>query len=295
MNKRPRILVTGLGGQVGWELQRTLATLGEVTLVGLPQFDMSQPESLREPVRALKPDWIVNSAAYTAVDRAESEEALAAAINGTSAGVLAEEAARLGARMLHFSTDYVFPGDRPEPYTETDAPGPLSAYGRTKLLGEELVLKADPSAAILRTAWVYGIRGSNFLLTMLRLANERPALRVVADQYGSPTWSRMLAETVAMLIARELGGAAPVSGVFHTTSSGYTTWHRFAERIIEWGAERGLCKRIPVEPIGTADYPTPAKRPAYSMLDGSRLLQATGIALPDWELSLALCLDDLKR
>ena len=293
--KRPCLLVTGLGGQVGWELQRTLAPLGEVHIVGLPEFDMSRPESLRAPVRALKPDWIVNAAAYTAVDRAETEEALATAINGTSAGVLAEEAERLGARFVHFSTDYVFPGDQPEPYLEHDAPGPLSAYGRSKLLGEQLVLAASPSASILRTAWVYGIRGSNFLLTMLRLANERAALRVVADQRGSPTWSRMLAESVAAIIKHDLAGGPRVSGMFHLTSSGCTTWHRFAECIIAGGAARGLCKQIPVEPIGTADYPTPAKRPAYSTLGGTRLLDAAGIQLPDWEQCLQLCLDDLKR
>jgi dTDP-4-dehydrorhamnose reductase len=247
-------------------------------------------------VREVKPDLIVNPGAYTAVDQAESEPELAMKINGEAPGVMAEEAKRLGALLVHYSTDYVFDGRKDSPYTEDDAPNPLSVYGRTKLAGEMAVRASGARHLILRTSWVYGMRGRNFLLTILRLAREREELRIVADQFGAPTWSRMSAETTAAILARvgTGGSAATDSGIYHLTASGSTSWHGFTAAIIEgaaraWGFEPTTRR---VLPIATTDYPTPAARPANSRMSCNRLGADFGVRLPDWAECLALCLGE---
>lgn len=287
-----RILVTGKDGQVGWELRRTLAVLGDVVAVDRTQLDLSNPEQAASVVRTLKPQVIVNAAAYTAVDKAESEEPLARTINALTPAAMAQEAAKLGALFVHYSTDYVFDGKATQPYRESDAVAPVSAYGRTKEEGERLIRESGAQHLILRTAWVYGVRGKNFLLTMLRLARERDRLRVVGDQIGSPTWSRLIAEATAALVQKAAGG--DVAETLNLTSRGQTSWHGFASAIVTRGAELGLCPDIPVDAIGTADYPTPAHRPAYSVLSGEKLDERFGIALPDWRETMELCLGDLK-
>jgi dTDP-4-dehydrorhamnose reductase len=298
---RLKILLIGSEGQVAYELRRTLACLGEIDTRGLgaePRLDLADFDAVRAAVREVRPDLIVNAAAYTAVDKAEQEAELAFRINGEAVGVLAEEARAMEAGLIHYSTDYVFPGDGRTPYREDDPLGPLSAYGRSKLAGEEAIRQSGVPHLILRTAWVYGRRGGNFLLTMLRLMREREVLRVVDNQRGAPTWSRLIAEATALLIARavrngrfELGDQ---SGTYHLTCGGETTWYGFAAKIRELGLARGLlpenCARL--EPIPTSGYPTPAKRPAYSVLSNEKLLENFGLALPDWEEALQLCLAD---
>lgn len=287
-----RILVTGKDGQVGWELRRTLAVLGDVIAVDRTQLDLSNPEQAASVVRTIKPQVIVNAAAYTAVDKAESEEPVARAINALTPAAMALEAKKLGALFVHYSTDYVFDGKATQPYRETDAVAPVSAYGRTKEEGERLIRESGAHHLILRTAWVYGVRGKNFLLTMLRLARERDRLRVVGDQIGSPTWSRLIAEASAALVQKTAG--SPVAETLNLTSQGQTSWHGFASAIVARGAELGLCPNVPVDAIGTADYPTPAHRPAYSVLSGEKLDERFGIALPDWQETMELCLGDLR-
>ena len=287
-----KLLLTGRDGQVGHELLRTLAPLGEIIACSRAEMDLSQPQSLRQKVRSIEPDWIVNAAAYTAVDQAEKEEALATAINDEAPGVLAEEAKKLDAGFVHFSTDYVFDGSKSSPYVETDAPNPLGAYGRSKLAGEKTVQSIGGRAWIFRTSWVYAPRGKNFLLTILRLANERPSLRVVADQFGAPTTAALIAESTAKVIDQQIGKPLP-SGLYHLTASGRTTWHGFAEAIVKNGAARGLCGDIPVDPITTAEYPLPAKRPANSVMDQSQLAAALGERFPDWREGLKVCLDQV--
>ena len=224
----PRILLTGKNGQVGWELQRTLAPLGEVVVLDRRQLDLSDPDQIRERVREISPDLIVNAAAYTAVDRAEAEPEPAMAVNGTAPGLLAEEAKRIGAAIIHYSTDYVFDGAKTTPYTEEDAPNPLNVYGRTKLAGEQAVQAAGVPHLILRTSWVYGMRGKNFLLTILRLAREREELKIVDDQIGAPTWSRTIAEATAQILTSGAWPVSGASGIYHLTASGSTSWYGFA-------------------------------------------------------------------
>lgn len=284
-----RILLTGINGQVGWELQRTLPSLGEVIAVDRNQCDLACPDQLRSLIRTIKPGIIVNPAAYTAVDQAESEPALAQTINGAAPGILAEEARQLDALLVHYSTDYVFDGIQSTPYREDDPTGPLGVYGRTKLAGEQAIAATGCRYLIFRTCWVYGRRGRNFLRTMLRLAAERDELRVVADQHGAPTWSRMIAETTALALARY----QDQHGIYHLSAAGETSWHGFAEQIIVLAHARGLLTRSPsVRRLTTADFPTPARRPVNSRLDGSRLRQDFGLALPDWAEQLHLCLTD---
>ena len=277
VNER-KILLLGRDGQVGWELQRAMAPLGRVVAAGREQVDLARPEAVRRAVRDARPDVIVNAAAYTAVDRAESEEDLAMAVNGTAPGVLAEEARRLGALLVHYSTDYVFDGGGRSPYSEGDPTGPLNAYGRSKLAGERAIQQVGGEHLIFRTSWVYGAKGRNFLLTMLRLAAERPELRVVADQHGAPTWSRDIATATAEAVARE--GAR---GLFHMTGAGQTTWHGFAEAIV---AESPGLAAERVVAISTRDFPTPAARPPYSVLSNRRLREELGLELPHWRDSL---------
>lgn len=298
---RPRLLVIGPHGQVGWEVVRTLAPLGEVITAGRQntavRVDLAQPETLREAVVALRPVAVINAAAYTAVDRAEEDAALAMAVNATAPGVLAEACRAVGALLVQYSTDYVFDGTARAPQTEADTPRPINVYGRSKLAGEQAVAQAGGAYLVLRTSWVYGLRGHNFLLTMRRLAAERDRLRIVDDQIGSPTWARMIAEATALLVARGL--VAPdwlqsQAGLYHLSAGGYTSWCQFARRIVEWAPPPAPAEAPVVEAIATAEYPTPAARPLYSVLDNRRLRETFGLALPDWETSLASCLADLR-
>lgn len=289
------ILVTGSRGQVGFELQRALAPLGRVVAVDRQRCDLADPAAVRDCVRSLRPDLIVNAAAYTAVDRAESERALAFAVNAESPGVLAEEAARLGAPLLHYSTDYVFDGSHSGAQVETAQTRPLNVYGASKLAGEQAVQAVSGEHWILRTSWVFGLHGANFLKTMLRLAGERETLAVVADQQGAPTSAALIADVTAHLVrARLRGEAVPASGCYHLAAAGITDWHAYARRVIARAAAAGLPTRVAAEDIraiSTADYPTPATRPANSRLDCGKLEQALGIVLPDWTLAVDQTVD----
>lgn len=289
------ILLTGASGQVGWELQRTLSTLGRIIAPKHSEFDLSRPETLQAAIRQIKPDVIVNPAAYTAVDKAETEQELAYAINTEAPELLAREAARMGITLVHFSTDYVFDGNQLSAYSETDAPNPLGVYAASKLAGEEVVQSSGGDHLILRTSWVYGLRGKNFLLTMQRLARERDELSVVADQFGAPTWARSIAEATAQMLAMWLSPGATVddrkrlSGIYHMTCAGRTSWHGFAEAILENMQGRGE-RTARLKAISTAEYPTPVHRPANSVLSSEKLQRSFGISLPAWDQALALCL-----
>jgi dTDP-4-dehydrorhamnose reductase len=286
---RLRILLTGVNGQVGWELQRTLAPLGDVIAADRSFLDLADTPGIRSRVEAIAPDLIVNPAAYTAVDKAESEPELAHAINATAPG----ELAACGIPLVHFSTDYVFDGKKPGAYAEDDTPNPLGVYGATKLAGEQAVQGAAVPHLILRTSWVYSRRGRNFLLTMQRLARERDSLAVVDDQFGAPTWSRLIAEATALVIARWLNhpNQTASSGIYHLTCGGRTSWHDFTAAILAHMAADGDEKLARLNPIPTSGYPTPAARPANSQLDSGKLAAAFGVRLPDWQIALALCLE----
>lgn len=284
------ILVTGANGQVGWELQRVLAPLGRIVAVDLKQMNLAEPDSIRRVMRDLSPSLIVNTAAYTAVDKAESEPDLAMAVNGSAPGVLAEEAKRLKAGLVHYSTDYVFDGTKTGAYMEEDQPNPLGVYGRTKLAGEEAVRSSGVPHLILRTSWIYGARGHNFLLTMRRLGAERAELRVVDDQIGAPTWCRALAEvTGQMLAVCGPAGLAERSGLYHVTNAGETSWCGFARQILE---KSDLPTKVTA--IRTSEYQAPARRPANSRLMNGKLQRIFGLSLPDWRESLDLCLDEMS-
>ena len=288
----PKILLIGKTGQVGWELHRSLAPMARVSAVDYPEIDLTDATAARQLVLDNKPNVVVNAAAYTAVDKAESDTQTTQLINGVAPAVLAEAAKQVGALMIHYSTDYVFDGTKHTPYVESDPPNPLGAYGRTKLEGDEAVRAAGGDHLIFRLCWVYAARGQNFLLTIRRLARERETLRVVNDQFGCPTWSRLIAEATALALRHVL--AAPVAGVFngtyHLAASGSANWHAFAARIVEFmpQAER-RCREVVA--ITTAEYPTPAKRPAYSVLDCGKLKKTFGIQLPDWEDALRLLME----
>lgn len=289
------ILLTGATGQVGWELQRTLASLGQVVTPGRDVIDLARPQMLVAAIRQLRPDLIVNPAAYTAVDRAESEHELAHAINAESVAVLAREAARLKITLVHFSTDYVFDGSQSTAYTETDSPRPLGVYGQTKRDGELAIQASGADHLIFRSSWVYGLRGNNFLLTMQRLAREREAVGVVDDQVGAPTWARAIAEATSQVLGLWLSPGASaddrrqLSGIYHMSCQGQTSWHGFARAIFAHLRGRGE-KVAKLAAIKTADYPLPAKRPANSILSGDRLRHTFGLSLPHWQQALKLCL-----
>jgi dTDP-4-dehydrorhamnose reductase len=286
-----KILITGCAGQLGRELKRSLACLGELVTCDLEQLDLTKPEAVRDAVRIIAPAVIVNAAAYTAVDKAEAEPALADAVNAAAPGILAEEAKRLGALLIHYSTDYVFDGSKATPYTEDDAPAPLSVYGRSKRAGELTVAAAGGRYLIFRTSWVYGLHGANFMKTMLRLGKERDELRVVGDQIGAPTWSRHLADATALILAR----SEIPSGLYHLAAAGETSWHGYAEAIFAEAQRAGLMAKIPmVHRITSADYPLPAPRPANSRLDCSRFRRDFGLTLPDWRTGLIDCLADAR-
>jgi dTDP-4-dehydrorhamnose reductase len=293
-----RILLLGRDGQVGWELQRTLQPLGELVTVERDTCDLTQPAQVRETVRSAKPDLIVNAAAYTAVDKAESEPALAHSINAEAPALLAEEARRLGAALIHYSTDYVFDGAKREPYVEGDPVGPLSVYGRSKLQAEQAIAASGASNLVLRTSWVYAARGQNFVRTMLRLARNRETLQVVDDQIGAPTWARTLAEATALIVARCAGDRAGIAaelarrgGLYHLTASGSTSWHGLAREIFALVPDPGRRLRS-LDAIPTAAYPTAARRPANSRLSCARLEQCWSLRMPDWQSALRLCLQD---
>lgn len=291
-----KIMLTGKNGQVGWELQRTLAPLGQVVALGRQDLDLADPGQIRQRVREIKPDIIINAAAYTAVDKAEEEPELAMAVNGIAPGILAEEAKRIDAAIVHYSTDYVFNGQKNSPYTEEDEPDPLNVYGKTKLAGERAIQAVGASYLILRTSWVYGMRGKNFLLTILRLAREREELRVVDDQIGSPTWSRMVAEATAQILARIYSPLAPhssplteLSGVYHLSAGGQTSWYGFTRAILRH-APYLTPNTLRIHPIPASEYPTPARRPKYSVLSNERLNHRFALNLPDWCTQLELAL-----
>lgn len=281
-----KILLTGTNGQVGYELERSLQGLGEVIAVDRSQMDLADLRQVREVIRRIKPDLIVNPAAYTAVDQAEREPDLAMRINGEAPAVMAEEAKKIGAGIIHYSTDYVFDGTKASPYLESDPACPINVYGATKLAGEQAIQSAGVPHLILRTSWVYGMRGKNFLLTVMRLAQERDELRIVGDQFGAPTWCRTIADTTAQIIARldgDIGGE--MAGIYHLTAQGGTSWYGFTEAIL---AHPSIVNRPVVTPIRTEEYPLPARRPRSSLLSAERL-QLMDVHLPDWRLALGLC------
>ena len=284
-----KILLFGQGGQVGWELQRSLAPLGEVVALDHDSTrlhgDFSRPEALAGTVHSVRPDVIVNAAAHTAVDRAEQEPDLARTLNATAPGVLAREARALGAWLVHYSTDYVFDGSGQAPRDETAATGPLSVYGRSKLEGEQLIQASGCQHLILRTSWVYAARGGNFARTMLRLAAEREQLKVIDDQIGAPTGADLLADVSAHAL-RTLQQQPQLAGTYHCVAAGHTSWHGYARFVIEWARSHGHPVKVApdaIRPTPTSSYPTPARRPLNSRLDTARLRAAFGLNLPPWQ------------
>lgn len=292
-----RLLLTGKNGQVGFELQRALAPLGEVVAFDRTVCDLGDEASVRDAVRQFKPDVIVNPAAYTAVDRAESEEGRAHAINARAPAILGEEAARLGALVVHYSTDYVFDGKADGYYRETDATGPQGIYGKTKLAGEEALAATGARHVIFRTSWVFGAHGANFAKTMLRLAGERETLGVVADQIGAPTSAALIADVSAHVI-RQFGATktADLDGVYHLVARGETNWHAYACHVIDYARAKGHAIKVApdaIRAIATTDYPTPAKRPANSRLDTRKLRDTFGLTLPDWQVGVDHVLEQI--
>jgi len=291
-----KILLTGKTGQVGFQLERTLQGLGQVVALNSTQMNLSDLDQVRAVVREHKPDLIVNPAAYTAVDLAEREPELAMKINGEAPGVLAEEAKKLGAALIHYSTDYVFDGSKQGSYVEDDATNPLNVYGKSKLAGEQAIAAVGVPHLIFRTSWVYGMYGKNFLRTVMRLAQERDELRIVADQFGAPTWARTLADSTAHVIARLQASASSKdglmkaaweqhAGVYHLTAQGHTTWYGFTKAILNHAS---IAKKPTVTPIRSEEYPVPAKRPANSVLSCDRFIN-TFCGLPQWDEALRLC------
>jgi dTDP-4-dehydrorhamnose reductase len=277
------ILLTGAAGQLGFELARLLPEHGELASLGRAELDLADPDAIAATVQRLKPRLIVNAAGYTAVDRAEGEPALADAINARAPAVLAEEARRLDALLIHYSTDYVFDGASGGAYRENDQTNPLNAYGRSKLAGERAIAAAGGAYLILRTSWIYGLRGQNFLLTMKRLAATRDELRVVSDQFGVPNWSRVLAEATATLVRRGADALAKQSGIYHLSGRGQASWFDFARAIFD------DTESPRIVPITTAEYPTPARRPASAVLATDKFQDAFGFALPHWREMLTAC------
>ena len=294
-----KILLFGAGGQVGWELQRSLQPLGELVALDFDSRDLaadfSRPESLAATVEAVRPDVIVNAAAHTAVDKAESEPELAQAINADAPGAIARAAAASGAWLVHYGTDYVFDGAGDQPRDETAPTGPLSVYGRTKLAGEEQIRASGCRHLILRTSWVYAARGGNFARTMLRLAGTKTELNVIADQVGAPTGADLLADLSAHMI-RAARATPELAGTYHAVAGGFTSWHGYATLVIEAARARGVPLTVPadaIRPIPTSAYPTPAPRPLNSRLDTRKLRERFGLALPPWETGVRRMLDEI--
>ncbi len=304
-----KILLFGKNGQVGHDLCQLLPVCGELVAMDRNQADLSQPDSIRAAVRDVRPNWIVNAAAYTAVDRAETEPELAQAINGDALRIMGEEAAQIGAAIVHYSTDYVFDGTKKTPYVEADAAHPINVYGKTKLAGEQALQSSGVPFLIFRTSWVFATRGKNFLLTILKLASEKGELRIVNDQIGAPTWSRVIADATCRVLRRFDGSDSAMlplevaSGIYHLTAAGKTSWFGFAQAILEecakspelgrWytDATRGVplnAKRV--VPIQSAEFPTPARRPANSVLSNAKLKSVFGLQPPDWRVQLRLAI-----
>lgn len=293
-----KILLTGKNGQLGFELQRALAPLGEVVAVGSSDCDLADEQAVIELVRRVQPAIIVNPAAYTAVDKAESEPERAHAINATAPAILAEEAARLGAMIVHYSTDYVFDGSKTDgAYSEADTPGPINQYGASKLAGEQGVAEANPRHLILRTSWVVGVHGNNFAKTMLRLAAEKEQLNVVADQWGAPTSAALLADITAHLLRQYQNQQDSFPyGLYHLAASGETSWHNYACHVIERARAQGKPLRVSatgIQPIPASDYPTPARRPVNSRLSTAKLRQTFDLRLPAWQQGVDHILEQL--
>ncbi|MEI7613951.1 MAG: dTDP-4-dehydrorhamnose reductase [Betaproteobacteria bacterium] len=294
-----KILLLGKGGQVGWELQRSLAPLGEVIAIGFDTTgglcgDFTNLAGLAETVRQVAPDVIVNAAAHTAVDKAESEPELARMINALAPGVLADEAQKLGAWLVHYSTDYVFDGSGSVPWRESDTPGPLSVYGKTKLEGEQAVMRCVKHL-IFRTSWVYAARGANFAKTMLKLAKERDQLKVIDDQIGAPTGAELLADVTALAL-RAVQTQPELAGTYHLVAGGETSWYGFARFVIENARQRGVPIRVApesIEPIPTSAYPLPAPRPHNSRLDTQKIQAVFGVVLPSWEAGVERMLSEI--
>jgi dTDP-4-dehydrorhamnose reductase len=288
-----RILLTGKDGQVGFELLRALAPLGEVAAFDHAGLDLAAPDQITSAVRSIRPDVIVNAAAYTAVDRAESEPGLANAINASGVSVLAGEAKRAGALLIHYSTDYVFDGTKDSPYVEDDRPNPLNAYGRSKLAGELAARNAGGHHLILRTSWVFASRGRNFFLTIRRLLKEKSELRVVSDQTGAPTSARAIADATAQLLRRHAPNALRAAGgTYHLTAAGHTSWHGFAMEIARLDP-RATAGSVRIEPIPSSEYPVAARRPSNSRLSNEKILRTLGIEMPRWEQCLEACYAEL--
>jgi dTDP-4-dehydrorhamnose reductase len=298
LDKTPRFFITGANGQLSFELQRALAPLGEVVACGRDACNLSSPDSIRAAVRAAKPDVIFSAGAYTAVDKAESESNLASAVNGDAPGILGEEAAKLGALVIHYSTDYVFDGVKRSAYCETDATNPLGVYGKTKLEGENALAASGADHLIFRTSWVFGAHGKNFIKTILRLAASRDELRIVADQVGAPTGAALLADASTHIATRYLrdGRENFPFGLYHLAAGGETSWHGFAQHIVAKAAAANSPLQATIDrilPIPAAEYPTPAARPANSRLDTSKFRTAFGLHLPDWKHGVDQVLDVL--
>lgn len=294
-----RILLFGKNGQVGWELQRSLAPLGEAIALGSRDTqwaaDFADPERLADTVRSLRPQVIVNAAAYTAVDKAEADAETARRVNALAPGVLAESAAACGALLVHYSTDYVFDGTGHAPWREGDATGPLNVYGATKLEGEQRIVQSGVRHLILRTSWVYGARGGNFAKTMLRLAGERERLSVIDDQFGAPTGADLLADLTAHMIRATLADPS-LTGLYHAAAAGETTWNGYARHVIAFAHAHGVALKATaesVQAVPTSAYPTPARRPHNSRLDTTRLRQAFGLHLPPWQLGVERMLREI--
>jgi dTDP-4-dehydrorhamnose reductase len=306
------ILLTGKNGQIGFELKKILPRLGRLIAVDREDVDLTDSSETRRMVQELRPRLIVNAAAYTAVDQAETDQHAARALNADAPAVLAEAAKKVGAALVHFSTDYIFDGLKKSPYVEDDSPNPLSVYGRTKLAGEEAIRQIGVPHLIFRTAWVYGTRGRNFLLTILRLASQREELRIVADQTGTPTWCREVAQAITSILlnlshaSSSTISLSDLSGTYHVTAAGSTTWFDFARAILDegacisldvpWFAAATSGRALSIQrivPITTAEYPTPAQRPAYSVLSNERLFRTFHVRLPDWRTQLRSAFSDL--
>lgn len=301
-----RIMLTGKDGQIGWELQRAFAPLGKVVALGRRQLDLSNPDQIRERVREIKPNLIVNAAAYTDVDMAEEESELATVINGLAPCILAEEAKRISAAVVHYSTDYVFDGTKTRPYIEEDKPNPINVYGKTKMEGERAIQLFEVPHIILRTSWVYGMRGKNFLLTILRLAKERDELKIINDQIGAPTWSRMIAEVTAQMLGQIYSplhnletSFRELSGIYHLSAGGQTSWYGFAKAILEtyqhlYPNSNQFKVRL-LKPIKSKEYFSKTCRPTNSRLDCTQIRSRFNICLPSWKEGLMMTLDSGKQ
>lgn len=294
-----RVLIAGREGQVGWELKNMLSPSWEVVACNRQSFDLSDASMMRNVIREVRPHILINAAAYTAVDKAESDEDAAYKINAVAAGIMAEEAKAIGALFIHYSTDYIFDGTAAYPYHEDDANSPQNAYGRSKVAGEAAVIATSGKHLIFRTSWVYGSRGKNFLLTMLRLGAERDSLRIVADQIGAPTWSRSIARGTMQSMTAFEKGRGNGSGVYHMTCQGMTSWYGFADEIFCQAeimhSMNNLRYPLPrLEAISTSEYPLPARRPQYSVLSNSKLKESFGVTLPEWKEALHDCMKEIN-